>query len=418
MDTKKSGVKYAIIAFVVVITIITIVAVLLIGISKKSTESQTGQNTTTDTKTPGATLPGVEKDSVLRSIDNGLNFETYFRIDGNIKLGALDVLGMSFYPNVKDKLIISTYDEGLFLNEGKTKDWNQIQFPHKKIYSFFLDKKDPDKRSFVSAVELENGRIFRTEDGGNNWRVVYAEPANNTYVSALTQDPQDVNLILAGTSAGTIIRSIDGGDTWKNIGQKITGNVIRFDYDSERLSFMYMLVSGGKIYHSYDSGVTWLDWEEEKPKEIKSLNEQVAKLSKAGDQDGAKYLRQKITDMQEQNRTEKRPSGIIYTVADPNDSGVIYASLTKGLYRSTDYGKYWKPINIIESAEKLPILSVAINPDDSNEISFVSGNTFYRSTNYGSTWSTTPLDKTRNASIVAYDPFNSDIIYIALSSKK
>jgi hypothetical protein len=97
---------------------------------------------------------------------------------------------------------------------------------------------------------------------------------------------------------------------------------------------------------------------------------------------------------------------------------VLYATLSKGVYRSSNFGKYWKQINIIESAERYPIPSVAINPDDSNEISFVAGDTFYRSTNYGSTWSVTPLDKTRNASFVAYDPFDTTIIYLGLSAKK
>jgi photosystem II stability/assembly factor-like uncharacterized protein len=363
-------------------------------------------------------IPEVEKDSILKSVDSGLSFETYFKIQTNTELGAVDVLGITFHPEVKDKIIVSTYDDGLFLNENKVNQWKVIQFPPQKIYSFILDKIDPDSRSFASGVTSGNGRIFRTENGGEAWRVVYAEPGANTTVSALTQDPNDNNIIIAGTSAGTLIRSVDRGDTWKNIGQKITSSIKHFTHDSTKTSVTYLLMNGGKIYHSYDAGLTWLNWEEEKTKEIKNLNDSASELSKSGNKAGADSLRAQAKAIQERNKIEKTPSGIINIVGDPSRTGVLYASLTKGLYRSTDYGKYWKKLNIIESAEKFPILSIAINPENSDEISFVSGNSFYRSINYGATWSVTPLDKTRNASFVAYDPFDPTVIFIGLSAKK
>lgn len=406
--------------FVIFIVIIGGLIVIFSGGSKggTATNSDELQIITPETQKVEVVVPGVEKDSILKSVDSGLSFETYFRVVTNTEPGSIDVLGIAFHPEVKDKIVVSTYDNGLFLNENNINLWQPVSFPPQKIYSFLLDKKDPDNRSFASGVVSGNGRIFRTDDGGYSWRVVYAEPGLNTYVSALVQDPLNSNIIIAGTSGGTLVRSVDGGDTWKNIGQKISSSISQFTHDSVMSSVTYLLMKGGKIYHSYDAGLTWLNWEEEKTKEIKSLNDQASAASRAGNKDGAQYLKDQVKAIQERNKTEKTPSGIINIVADPNKSGVLYASLSKGLYRSTDYGKYWKPINIIESAEKFPILSVAINPNDSNEISFVSGNSFYRSVNYGSTWAITPLDKTRNASFVAYDPFDPTIIYLGLSAKK
>ena len=428
-DHDKKLAIFIVIAFIVIIiVVVTGIIYVFSGIGGSGGSdvatikemSNSAADITTSVQEPPKIAPvaGVYKDSILKSVDSGKNFETYFWIATTTELKVVDVLNITFYPDVKDKIIVSSYDDGLFLNENGVNQWELIPFPPQKIYSFIVDRVDPDNRAFVSGVVSKNGRIFRTEDGGVTWRAVYAEPGDNTYVSSLTQDPRNHEVILAGTSAGTLVRSVDGGDTWKNIGQKISGNISRFAHDSIRNSFMYLLVSGGKIYHSYDGGVTWIDWEDVKVEEIKDLNTRAGDLSRFGNRDGAQAVRDQVAALQQKNREEMRPSGIIYIVADPNRSGVLYAGLSRGLYRSEDYGKYWEKVNIIESAEQFPIASIAINPKDSDEISFVSGNSFYRSVNYGSTWAVTPLDKTRNASFVAYDPFDPMVVFVGLSAKK
>lgn len=421
MDSNKSSLIYiGVAAFVVLIIIVGILLVFFGGNGDdgKSQGSESVAAGNIEVPNVKMVLPNVERDSVLRSADSGLSFETYFKAIAETEPGPVDVLSINFHPSVKNDIVISTFDDGLFSYKDNIGLWEPIMFPPQKIYSFIIDKTDPDNRAFASGVVSGNGRIFRTDDGGETWRVVYAEPGNNTYVSALTQNPVNNNIIIAGTSGGTLVRSVDGGDTWKNIGQKISGSILKFVHNNSKASVTYLLMRGGKIYHSYDEGLTWLNWEEEKTKEIKRLNDQANTASRSGDKDGAQYLKDQAKAIQERNKTEKTPSGIINIVSDPNISGVLYASLSKGLYRSTDFGKYWKPINIIESAEKFPILSVAVNPNNSDEISFVSGSTFYRSVNYGVTWAITPLDKSRNASIVTYDPFDPTIIYLGLSAKK
>lgn len=425
MNENKANLYIIIGAVVVVVVIIIVGLIALFSGDDESEKAAEGESSTvTDPTQKGdfsekvTPVPGVYKDSILKSVDSGANFETYFGVATTTELGLVDVLSITFHPNIENRVVVSSYDDGLFLNDNDVNLWLPIAFPPRKIYSFILDNKDPDHRSFASGVEGENGRIFRTDDNGSNWRAVYVEPGSRTYVSALTQNPTNSNLIIAGTSAGTLVRSIDGGDTWNNIGQKISGNISRFAHDSANSSLVYLLVQGGKIYHSYDAGLNWQNWEEVKAKEIKDLKDSVAELSRSGNKDEANRLRAQATALQERNKTEKTPTGIVTIAPDPNRAGVLYAGLNKGLYLSTDYGKYWKPINIIESAQKFPILSIAINPLDSNEISFVAGNAFYRSINSGLTWAITPLDKTRNASFVAYDPFDSATIFVGLSAKK
>ena len=356
------------------------------------------------------------KDSILRSLDGGETFETYFTIATTSKLGVADVLSISFHPLVKDKVVVTTYQDGLFFNQGRENKWDPVAFPPKRIYSFILDKKRPDNRIFASGVVDNNGRIFRTSDAGALWRAVYAEPGANTYVSSIAQDPKVADTIIAGTSGGTVVKSLDGGDTWQNVGQKINGNISTLGYDAVKKGFVYLLSYQSNVYYSPNGGQLWYNWEEEKQKEVDSLRKRAAESSTHGDPKGAQALNDQAQALATRNQENRQPNGILLIVPDPSVSGVIYAGTSAGLYRSPDYGKYWYKINIIESAEGYPIRSIAINPKNSNELSFVSGKSFYKSKNKGDTWATVPLDNSRNASFVAYDPFDTKVVFIGMSA--
>jgi photosystem II stability/assembly factor-like uncharacterized protein len=112
------------------------------------------------------------------------------------------------------------------------------------------------------------------------------------------------------------------------------------------------------------------------------------------------------------------PSGIVSIAPDPAVSGTLYAGTNAGLFRSTDYGKYWYELNIIESAKQFPIRSIAVNPKNPKEVVFVSGKAFYKSTNGGETWAITSLSVDRDASFVAYDPFDPKYLLIGLRKFK
>jgi photosystem II stability/assembly factor-like uncharacterized protein len=361
----------------------------------------------------------IYKDSVLRSTDAGESFETYFKIATSGAIGMADVLSISFHPLVRDRVAVTTYEDGLFFNEGRKNEWAPVPFPPKRIHGFILDKKDPDNRVFASGVVENNGRIFRaTNVKSVQWKVVYAEPGTGTNVSALAQNPKAPDVILAGTSAGTLVKSVDGGSTWLNVGQRINGIISHFVFDSKDKNFNYLLSYVNAVYFTRNGGTEWLNWEEEKVKEVQKLNEQANKLSAAGDSVGARALWDQASALSKRNNDNRQPGGIVSITTDPARAGVIYAGTNNGLYRSTDYGKYWTKLNIIESAEHFTIPSLAVNPKDPSEIIFVAGKSFYKSTNGGETWATVPLDNSRNASFVAYDPFDPHVIFVGMSARQ
>jgi photosystem II stability/assembly factor-like uncharacterized protein len=391
---------------------LALVAVLIIGgsfvlkgISKSKSNS----------KTVSEIAQVFENDSILKSDDGGLNFSRGFKIETKSKIGAVDILAIAFNPITPGNIVIGSLEDGLFKKENGKENWIPIPFPPKKIYSFLLDNKNPDNRIFVSGMSDGYGKVFRTEDNGGNWRTVYTEPGVGTVVTALSQDPRNKDIIFSGTSRGTVIKSVDGGQSWKNVGNTIEGTIKDISFDATKPLNTYLLAFRNKMYYSINRGETWLDWEIVKNEEIQALNTRISKLFSSDRIAEGEQAQKDMIALEKKNQEGRAPQGIIVIVPDPLKTGIVYAGTDKGLFRSADYGKYWKEINIIESAKMFPIRSISINPKNSNEVSFVSGKSFYKSINFGDTWSVTPLNSERDAYFVSYNPFNLKEIYIGLS---
>jgi photosystem II stability/assembly factor-like uncharacterized protein len=341
---------------------------------------------------PGA---GVEKGSIWKSFDSGQTFASKSKVDEKRAISSADVLALSFNPQDTNKIYIGTVDNGIFKTVDGGETWTPIDFPPKKIYSFVLDRNDPDNRMFASGVLNNVGKIFRTDDAGQNWREVYSEPGTNAIMTVVAQHPRDTNVLFGGTSAGTMVKSVDGGETWKNIGASLDGPITQIAFDATQSMAVYALIYNKQLYFSSDGGMTWNDWEKEKSKNSSTSAAQASGLVSGQSDRGT-------------------PDSILSIIPDPSVSGTLYATKQGGLYRSRDFGKYWDKLNIIESAEKFPIRAMAVNPHDSNEIIFVAGNAFYKSKNAGETWSVTELGVDRSVSVIAYDPMHPETIYLAL----
>ena len=373
--------------------------------------------------------PLVKQGSIWKSGDGGSSFEPKITLEAPpaeentdedvvvpAEIISADILDITFHPDNSSVIYTGTVNDGIFktVNGGET--WKHIDFPPQKIYSFTLDRNDPDNRMFASGVLYGTGKIFRTEDGGANWKEAYSEPGSSTTVTSLSQHNSDTNVIFAGTSEGTVIKSTDAGQTWKNIGQKIDGPVTAMPFDAEKSFSLYALLFKKKVYYSEDGGENWIDWEEKKKEEMKELLDRESKLRKDERTDEADKLKKTIDAIKKRNEEEKMPGRIVSVTTSPFISGTVYAGTQDGrLYESLDYGKYWNEVNIIESANAFPIRMVTVSYSNKNEISFISGRAFYKSLNGGESWAVVHLNVDRPVSVISYDPNDSNVIYLGLS---
>ena len=67
-------------------------------------------------------------------------------------------------------------------------------------------------------------RIYRTDDFGQNWKLVNAGLPTRS-VWAVREDPENRNLVFAALDAGVFV-SFNGGDQWQPLAIEYAGGVV------------------------------------------------------------------------------------------------------------------------------------------------------------------------------------------------
>ena len=328
--------------------------------------------------------------SIFKSTDAGDTFEPKVTIDEKKKIAA-DILSLAFHPTNSDIIYIGTAGSGLFKTIDAADTWTPILFPPVKNYGLAIDPQNGD-RIYASGVFDNVSKLYRTDDGGENWKEIYTEPGPGTVITALRIHPDAPQTLYASTSAGVVIRSQDGGGTWTNI-VAAKGPVTEILLERGSLRNVTLLVFNMGTMTSTNGGETWEDFAS-----------QTYIAPPADTTPGT------VTA----NQADQKPQNITTLASDPGRNGVIYAGAKNGLYRSTDHGRNWQPIDVIESAKKFPTRAIAINPTNSNEIVFAAGQAFYKSIDGGVNWATTQLEIDRGVSLLRYDPFHPETLYFGL----
>jgi photosystem II stability/assembly factor-like uncharacterized protein len=110
----------------------------------------------------------------------------------------------------------------------------------------------------VSTWASDNQRIYRTENGGDSWTVVYEGPMGVFHSLAI--DPADPRIIYATGTPGNVLKSTDSGATWAtNIGGLTpAGRVTSLAIDPQNHHRVAVGVNdNGGFYYSDNGGQTW-----------------------------------------------------------------------------------------------------------------------------------------------------------------
>jgi PKD repeat protein/photosystem II stability/assembly factor-like uncharacterized protein len=198
------------------------------------------------------------------------------------------------------------------------------------------------------------GGLWRSTNGGSSW-ICHTDQLPTLGVSAIAFDPQNGNTIFIGTGdmdGGStrgvgILKSTDGGITWNTTGLSFaTGqdiSVSRILIDPTNSNIM-LAASNDGIYRSADAGNTWT---------------QVSNNS--------------MRDME----------------FKPDDPNIVYASRSARFYRSIDNGLTWTQITSGLSGSTMARIAIAVSPANPNYVYLLIGDTqggffgLYRSTDAG-----------------------------------
>ena len=270
----------------------------------------------------------------------------------------------------------------------------------------------PKGKAYTIYVASASGGVWKTENEGTTWTPIF-ENMVTAAVGDIALAPSDQNIVWVGTGEHNIFRSsqagvgvfksADRGKTWAHMGLADTNTIARIVVHPTNPDIVYVAAGGHEwtknadrgVYKTTDGGKTW------------------DKILYANDETGAYDL-----------------------VMDPRSSDTLYASMWQrtrqkwndprtfpghtgsGLFKTTDGGKTWTPINAglptVEFRGRIGIDICLTKPDtlyalvDNYELrettqaeldsvrgyydpgkGFIKGATVYRSDDAGTTWTQT-----------------------------
>jgi len=178
-------------------------------------------------------LAGFYPGGVFHSRDRG---EHWTDVSGD--LPVLNIVSCAVDPSNPDRFYVGTNPAAMFVTEDAGKHWRELegvrQLPNASIWS---NPRGPahvrgiavspaDSRLIYAAVEV--GDIIRSEDGGKSWRVLEGVCHDQHKVLL---SPSDPNLVFLSTGADSppydgshgygLFRSRDAGDSWENLNDRL-----------------------------------------------------------------------------------------------------------------------------------------------------------------------------------------------------
>jgi photosystem II stability/assembly factor-like uncharacterized protein len=213
--------------------------------------------------------------------------------------------------------------------------------------------------------------LYRSDDGGGHWELVALQ---GHAVSSIVIDPRKPEVVLAAAGDSGVMRSTDGGKSWKSVlpDEKTGGVWLVLDPDNPKNVYAGTrpISAGGRggggggrgaapvttpatdsqIYHSTDEGATW---KKASPDGLPGGNFGTIALAVAPGTKGKRvydYVAQGIFRSDDGGEHWTRATddprmiggGQFHDIiVDPRDANVLFATQTS-LYRSIDAGKTWE----------------------------------------------------------------------------
>lgn len=318
--------------------------------------------------------------SLWKSNDGGVEWQVKDKGQGGVNTKDINAISLAVNPYDGNNVFVGLLSGGILETVDGGDTWKFINFQSEKVYGLVLDPSN-GKTLYASGVWQGRGKMFKTENDGQDWKEIYTAPAVGPYVISLTIDKRNPQVIYASTSDNEVIKSSDGGASWKNIA-KAQAQVYKISIDSADSNLVYFVTSSGSISRSRDAGGAF----------------------------------EEITGKVE-GTTEGFYGGRSFDVleTDPTNPNWVYLAGQSGIIVSKDAGENWEAIKPLNDAQKFPIRTLAINPVNSNEIIYGSSQATYRSVDGGQNWTTFQFNVKKTVNVMAYNPVEASVVYLGFS---
>lgn len=239
------------------------------------------------------------------------------------------------------------------------------------------------------------GGVVRTRDAGASWQWLPGPPG----LGAVAIDPTQPRTLYAASPllTGRVFKSTDAGDRWRVVSRNLPPHLIirRLVVDPARPSRLYLTGASHGIWRSGDGGVTWQILSQGLPAGGSTNVSALVVPRKPGGTAFVSTFRPGLFRTRDAARSWEPvrgglPTGIVVGLAiAPSDPRTLYASIhNMGVFRSRDGGNSWVPAGN-PASEGMGISALAVHPRSPLTVYGRSSGALFRTTDGGQSWTLT-----------------------------
>ncbi len=316
---------------------------------------------------------------VMKTANGGVDWQYANQLSGETpgSISGLNISKLEYSPTDSSVFYAGAYNFGLYKSSDGAENWEQVlsQIP---VYDFVLHPYDPNV-IFASGLYDGRGRVLTTKDGGKSWNEIFSD-ANSAYaIRSIALNPNNPLEIIIGSDLGTLVKSSDGGASWKLV-QTYNDRISKLYW---RTDGVYAVVRSSGIYKSFDSGETFqiITNSLENPSEYSNL---------------AWY---------------GNSVGSYYQMAFSSfNTSVMFMTTDRGVYKTDNGGSSWLFVNLPFTEDTIQPTAIALAPVSDNVLYVSAGSIIYKTVDSGNSWT---VSDSKSGSVVSSLLVNSELPQVA-----
>jgi photosystem II stability/assembly factor-like uncharacterized protein len=344
------------------------------------------------------TLFIIVRNNLFKSTDEGNSWKRLVKgLDNHF-----DFTSLAIFPGTQKTLFVSSLGDGIYKSQDEGESWSKVNRGLDNLKLDLLAVSDKDS-NLILAAGADKG-LYKTTDGGNNWKSAIE---NNIKITAIAFFPENPDRVVISDNRGTFYLSDDRGETWQQKGTiqnggKITAIAIPLKSISETIFWVGTEQKGilktndlGNSFSEMNRGLSDKNIRDIAilPTRSKDSSLWATTWNEGGFQslDGGNTWKKFSDGLVKDSQADDLASPHFVDIrVSPNFSRdkTLFVGGFNGLYKSIDGGEKWQELETL-SPGTITALSVSPNYENDSTIAIVTyvGKT-YISNDKGATWKT------------------------------